>query len=76
MKKLIGPLLTAVIFSCFLTHAQEEIKQPKMFKTKIEYSKLNAKQKENYNFHKVSSALADYGYNSMRLSDDWQGAVL
>ena len=74
MKILIGPLLTAVIFSCFLTHAQEEIKQPKMFKTKIEYNKLNAKQKENYNFHKVSSTLADYGYNSIRLSDDWQGA--
>jgi len=74
MKIKIGPLLTAVIFSCFLTHAQEEIKYPKMFKTKIEYSKLNAKQKENYNFHKVSSALADYGYNSMRLNDDWQGA--
>lgn len=74
MKKKIGPLLTGIMFSCFLTHAQEEIKQPKMFKTKIEYSKLNAKQKENYNFHKVSSALADYGYNSMRLSDDWQGA--
>jgi len=45
-----------------------------MFQYKIKYSELNAKQKENYNFHKVSAALADYGYNSMRLSDDWQGA--
>lgn len=42
--------------------------------TKINYSDLNSKQKENYNFHKVASALADYGYNSMRLNDDWQGA--
>ncbi len=41
---------------------------------KIEYNQLNSKQKENYNFHKVASALAEYGYNSMRLNDDWQGA--
>jgi hypothetical protein len=41
---------------------------------KIKYVNLNAKQKENYNFHKVASALADYGFNSMRLNDDWQGA--
>ena len=41
---------------------------------KIKYSDLNSRQKENYNFHKVASALADYGYNSMRLNDDWQGA--
>lgn len=41
---------------------------------KIEYSKLNSRQKENYNFHKVASALANYGFNSMRLKDDWQGA--
>lgn len=42
--------------------------------SKIKYIELNSKQKENYNFHKVASALADYGYNSMRLNDDWQGA--
>ena len=41
---------------------------------KISYVKLNAKQKENYNYHKVAATLADYGYNSMRLNDDWQGA--
>jgi len=41
---------------------------------KINYNQLNSKQKENYNFHKVASALADYGFNSMRLNDDWQGA--
>ena len=44
-----------------------------MFK-KIKYSKLNSRQKENYNFHKVSAKLADYGFNSMRLNDDWEGA--
>ena len=42
--------------------------------TKVDYKKLNARQKENYNYHKVASALAEYGYNSMRLNDDWQGA--
>lgn len=42
--------------------------------TKIDYNQLNSKQKENYNFHKVASALADYGYDSMRLNNDWQGA--
>lgn len=74
MKLKIRSLLTGIIISCFLSHAQENIKQTKMLQKKIQYSDLNAKQKENYNFHKVTSALADYGYNSMRLSDDWQGA--
>jgi len=37
---------------------------------KIDYYKLNARQKENYNFHKVASALAYYGYDSMRLNND------
>lgn len=41
---------------------------------KVNYKDLNARQKENYNYHKVASALAEYGFNSMRLSDDWQGA--
>lgn len=41
---------------------------------KVEYSELNARQKENYNFHKIAAALAEYGYNSMRLSDDYHGA--
>jgi len=41
---------------------------------KIEYCNLNPKQKENYNFLKISAVLADYGFMTMRLSDDWQGA--
>jgi hypothetical protein len=40
----------------------------------INYQDLNAKQKENYNFQKASAKLADYGYNCLRLSDDWNGA--
>ncbi|MFZ0888046.1 MAG: hypothetical protein WA005_06315 [Candidatus Binataceae bacterium] len=41
---------------------------------RIKYSDLNARQKENFNFQKVSAILADYGYVTLRLSDDWQGA--
>jgi hypothetical protein len=40
----------------------------------IKYENLNSRQRENYNFHKVAARLADYGYNCLRLSDDWQGA--
>lgn len=41
---------------------------------KVEYNQLNARQKENYNFQKVSAVLADYGYTTIKLSDDWNGA--
>jgi hypothetical protein len=41
---------------------------------KVPYKSLNAKQQENYNFQKVSAVLADYGYCTLRLSDDWNGA--
>lgn len=43
---------------------------------RIEYAKLNARQKENFNFQKLSAVLADYGFVTLRLSDDWQGADL
>ena len=41
---------------------------------KINYRKLNARQKENYNYQKISSTLAEYGFSTIRLSDDWQSA--
>lgn len=41
---------------------------------KITYANLNARQKENFNFQKVSAVLADYGFMTIRLSDDWNGA--
>ena len=41
---------------------------------KINYANLNPKQKEIYNFQKLSAVLADYGYNCIKLADDWQGA--
>lgn len=40
----------------------------------IKYSDLSAKQKEIYNYHKLASILADYGFCCMKLDDDWNGA--
>lgn len=40
----------------------------------VAYAALNSRQRENHNFQKVSAVLADYGYVTLRLSDDWQGA--
>ena len=40
----------------------------------VAYAALNSRQRENHNFQKVSALLADYGYVTLRLSDDWQGA--
>ncbi|MBX9345636.1 MULTISPECIES: hypothetical protein [Chromobacterium] len=40
----------------------------------VAYKQLNARQKENYNFQKLAAALADYGFNCLRLTDDWEGA--
>ena len=42
--------------------------------TRVRYADLNARQKENYNFQKVSALLADFGFSTLRLTDDWQGA--
>lgn len=41
---------------------------------KIEYDKLKPRQKEIYNFQKLAGVLAEYGFNCMKLSDDWNGA--
>ena len=41
---------------------------------KIEYNSLNSRQKEIFNFQKISGVLADYGFNCIKLADDWQGA--
>ncbi len=40
----------------------------------VAYAALNSRQRENHNFQKASAVLADYGYVTLRLSDDWQGA--
>ena len=41
---------------------------------RVNYDELNAKQKEIYNFQKLASMLADFGFNCIKLSDDWNGA--
>lgn len=41
---------------------------------KIDYDNLSGRGKENYNFHEVAAILSKYGYNSIRLTDDWNGA--
>ena len=40
----------------------------------IKYSELNHRQKETYNFQKVSGILADYGFATIKLNDDYNGA--
>jgi hypothetical protein len=40
----------------------------------IPYEELNSKQKEAYNFQKVSAVLANFGIVTIRLSNDWNGA--
>lgn len=45
-----------------------------MHLAKVVYADLNARQKENFNFQKISAILADYGFVTFRLSDDWEGA--
>jgi hypothetical protein len=41
---------------------------------KIRYESLNARQKEIFNYQKLAATLADYGFNCIKLADDWQGA--
>lgn len=42
--------------------------------TKITYSELNSKQQEIYNFQKIAGVLAGFGFNCIKLADDWLGA--
>ena len=41
---------------------------------RVAYGDMNARQQESYNYHKVAAALSDYGFNAIRLDDDWEGA--
>lgn len=41
---------------------------------KVDYKDLNAKQKESYNYQKISAVLADYGFITIPLANDWNGA--
>ncbi len=42
--------------------------------SKIDYTQLSSKQQESFNFYKLSALLVDYGFFSIRLYDDWEGA--
>ena len=48
--------------------------EKEMNRTRVRYSDLNARQQENYNSAKLSAILADYGYFTMWLNDDYNGA--
>ena len=41
---------------------------------RINPDELNGRQKEIYNFQKSAALLADYGFNCIKLTDDWLGA--
>ena len=41
---------------------------------RVDYAKLGPKQREIYNFQQVASLLAEYGFNCIKLDDDWQSA--
>lgn len=41
---------------------------------RIDPDALKSRQKEIYNFQKLAARLADYGFNCIKLTDDWQGA--
>ena len=45
-----------------------------MLLKKVAYDTLNPRQRENHNYQKISAVLADYGFVTIRLSDDWQSA--
>ena len=34
----------------------------------------SSKQIESYNFHKAAAVLVEYGFDCIRISDDWEGA--
>lgn len=40
----------------------------------VGYARLNSRERETYNFQKVSGLLADYGFVTMKLNNDWHGA--
>ena len=41
---------------------------------KIRYEDLTAKQQEIFNFQQAAAKLAEFGFNCIKLDDDWQGA--
>ena len=57
------------------TGRDDEVEEGKTVKLeRIQYHRLNSKQKEIYNFQKSAALLADFGFNCIKLADDWLGA--
>ena len=56
--------------------SRPEVVDGPLSRKRVQYQQLNGKQKENFNFAKLSAVLADHGYVTLRLSDDWKGADL
>jgi hypothetical protein len=52
-------------------HSTVKTANARMFK-RVAYRNLNSRQKEAFNFQKVSAVLADY--TTIRLLSDWRGA--
>ena len=40
----------------------------------VPYARLNARQRQSRDFHKIAAAMADYGFNAVRLGEQWEGA--
>jgi hypothetical protein len=40
---------------------------------RVSYGDLKGKHQENYNFAKASALLANFGFTTLRLTDDWHG---
>src|SRR5689334_3681623 len=49
-----------------------ELATAKQFE-KVEYAELNGKQQEVHNFHQIAARLAQYGYATYPIRDDWNG---
>ncbi|MES2392630.1 MAG: hypothetical protein V4555_13375 [Acidobacteriota bacterium] len=41
---------------------------------KVPYKELSGRQKELFNFQKIAATLAEFGFNCIKLADDWLGA--
>ena len=63
--------VAALLFTPLIAEEEKNMETPF---TRISYNDLKGRQQENYNFHKVASAMADFGYNAMWLNDDWENA--
>ena len=63
-KSLRAPVTTTII---------RFLREATMFQ-RINTDELNGRQKEIYNFQKSAALLADYGFNCIKLADDWNGA--